>query len=355
MEHAEVRENKMPYPNENVVNAIFESYLSLRKTQWGTEDKDGKLTPPEKESDAAHKTEICSKILQPVSGYLNQSGWLTLIDTIYHQEKAEKEYIDSLMFYRRWFGSQLLLETLKATRSYIIATYKDSSAYQEHMVKLQKEKRDAGIIYNSVRNLPESNKPEDIEKAKKRYEDATEALKPFDIDEIMREEKDHIHFFQNNILGHDPLAAELKEKTFDDFVQNAMDYKRRKNLCTQLLDNARASSDTENDTFKAPEPIKIAPIPVQPKIIEVTKTAPVVNPIIAPPAATQRRRSTRHKEKEESSLRTHSTFAAPASTTTHRNTKNSKKTSSRHYDDDKSSSDEEFFMPKSSVIKNSNW
>lgn len=344
----------MPYPNENVVNAIFESYLSMRKTQWGTEDKDGKLTPPEKESDAAHKTEICSKILQPVSGYLTQSGWLTLIDTIYHQEKAEKEYINSLMFYRRWFGSQLLLETLKATRSYIIATYKDSSAYQEHMVKLQKEKRDAGIIYNSIRNLPESNKPEEIQKAKKRYEDATEALKPFDIDEIMREEKDHIHFFQNNILGHDPLAAELKEKTFDDFVQNAMDYKRRKNLCAQLLDNARANSDIENNTFKAPEPIKIAPIPVQPNVIEVTKTAPVVNPIIAAPAAAPRR-STRHKDKEETSaLRTHSTFAAPAaSTTTQRNTKNSKKASSRYKNND-SSSDEEFFLPKINT-KNNIW
>lgn len=334
----------MPYPNENVVNAIFESYLSMRKTQWGTEDKDGKLTPPEKESDAAHKTDICSKILQPTNGFLTQSGWLTLIDTIYHQEKAEKEYISSLMFYRRWFGSQLLLETLKATRSYIIASYKDSSAYQDHMAKLLKEKRDAGIIYNSVRNLPESNKPEDIEKAKKRYEDATEALKPFDIDEIMREQKDHIHFFQNNILGHDPLAAELKEKTFDDFVKNAMDYKRRKDLCQQLLDNARTNKNAAQDTFKAPEPIRQIPAVIQPKVIEVTKPAPVVNPVVAAPVAAPRR-STRHKEKVESALRTHSTFAAPAaSTTTQRNTKNTKKTSSR-YDND-TSSDEEFFAPK---------
>lgn len=338
----------MPYPNENVVNAIFESYLSMRKTHWGTEDKDGKLTPPEKETDAAHKTEICSKILHPASGFLTQSGWLTLIDTIYHQEKAENDYIASLMFYRRWFGSRLLLDTLKAARSYIIATYKDSSAYQEHMKQLLKEKRDSGILYNTVKNLPEDNKPEEIAKAKKRYDEAIEALKPFDIDEIMREEKDHIHFFQNNILGHDPLAAELKEKTFDDFVKNAMDYKRKKDLCTQLLKNASANSEPAPSAFKMPEPPKAAPA-AQPKVIEVTKPAPVVNPVVAAPAPAPRR-STRHKEKEETSaLRTNSTFAAPAaSTTTQRNAKSTKKSSSRYYDND-SSSDEEFFAPKSSI------
>src|SRR3990167_2598430 len=238
------------YPSASVVTAMFESYLSMRKAAWNLTDENGKLIAPEKDSDAAHKIDTCKTLLQSMHNhFFVTSDWISLTNDLFKMEKDEQKYLDNLWAIRRWFGSRLLLETLKAVRSYVLTELQnDNVQYSEHNKQLEKTKNDTGMLFTSKSNLKEAHKPEEILSAAKNFEAATEALKPFDLGAIKYDKQDHLHYFKTYILKNDPQAkAEvLNEKSFADFAKHAITLKRSTDLCLKLV---RSKSSLEASTF----------------------------------------------------------------------------------------------------------
>ena len=110
----------MSLPNQNVVNAIIESYLKSRP-KWNLESQDGKVTLPGNDTETARKVDICLKILQKVNaGNLQTDQWIDVIQFLHEMELKETEALNNRNMFRKWIGSVRLQETIQAVRSYIL-------------------------------------------------------------------------------------------------------------------------------------------------------------------------------------------------------------------------------------------
>jgi hypothetical protein len=325
----------MPSPNVSVVLAIFESYLSMRKNKWSLEDKDGKLQMPDVNANHYHKVDVCVKILQRISPYfVSSDDWIKLVPYIYEQEQLEE-----LAHQQRWlpgrvFGSKVLLQTLQAVRSYIVDTLASDPVnvfYKEKIERLTAERKRCEDAHTRAINPEYNYKPEQIEKAKDDLRKIYKELQAFDISDLKKDQLDFKSFFINHILVEDPKAIELKEKSFDDFVDSVIKNVRKSTLCTKLTDQDALLVPAPSKTVVEPQKVTVpppslftppaVPAPEVKKPVEIAQPKPVKletpsayvapQPVPAKPKVeepVQPRRSERNKQKA----------APPAASTAHR-------------------------------------
>lgn len=279
----------MSLPNENVVNAIIESYLSTRKLHWGLENQDGKVTLPS-DTETARKIDICFKILQKANaGRLQSESWIDIIQFLFALELQETAALNQRNILRRYLGSVRLLETLQAVRSYILESLKTNNVYLHHSQQLLDARNNAETIYNNYRSLPDKHKPEQVAEAKVKMDNAYAAYKPYDLEAMAIEKHDHNSYFSKYISKHPDCAKDL---TFDDFEKSVISkyldksddntlYKSK--LCKKLLDQKQK----QNLDSKAQSAVTKTAAQDLPKAVAPSKSMEIVvsnNPPLVQPA-----------------------------------------------------------------------
>lgn len=349
----------MPQPNEHVVNAIIESYLGTRKLQWSLENQDGKVILPSDDTETARKIDVCVKILQKTTNDRPKTDdWIEIIKLLNELEQKETTELTKVGWVRKLFGSTLLLETVQAIRSYILETIQDGYLYKDRISSIVEARNSTETIHTNYTAHPDKHRPEQIAKAKIAMDAAEAAYKPYDLEFLMLNKRDHHTYFTKN-LAKDPKSIALKEKTFEDFENNVIDHLHKPDLCTRLLAQTHAAKvEVKADTVTnkpivqetpkappAPQPA-IAAVPVQPVTAVVpdsmfTAPKPVAAADDAPSAQPKEphRYNTRNKhnnsKETKSSLQSNSTFKQPAKPSTSSSTsQRSNKSKDPDWDDD---------------------
>lgn len=206
----------MSLPNENVVNAIIESYLKSKKN-WNLESQDGKVTLPANDTEIARKLDICLKILQKANAvYLTTTEWIELIQFLHEMELKEQTELDKRGFVRTKFGTIRLLETVQAVRSYILETMQNNVLYLDRIKPLLDDKTKKTTDHTN--SVVQKFRPEQVAKAKAAMDAACKAYEPYDLEQLMLDKRDHHTYFATYIAQ----IVGPKEATFEDFEKNVI-------------------------------------------------------------------------------------------------------------------------------------
>lgn len=373
----------MSLPNQNVVNAIIESYL-MSRSKWNLESQDGKVTLPGNDTETARKVDICLKILQKVNaGNLQTDQWIDIIRFLHEMELKETEALNNRNMFRKWIGSVRLLETIQAVRGYILESLQTMTVYVGRIQPLLDARIAAETRHTNYCAHTDIHNPEQIANAKTAMLAAYAVYKPYDLEALVLNKRDQHSYFAKYIS----VMVGSKEATFGDFEKNVVKKSLEKNddntvhkgkLCKKLLEQSlKAASETKatvvtnkpviQEAPKAPAAQSKAPevavnktsvVSAQPVVAQPTplffspadfdffstptapakhststsssSTKPVQAPIPEPRRST--RKHTQHQESKSSALRDNSSIKQPISTRSH--DKSSKKGSDPYDWDD---------------------
>ena len=282
----------MPLPNVYVISAIIESYLTLKKDDWNFENKDtGKLNLSSLGAKPATKVDNCKKILEKISAdELDIDDWIKLVCMLHDAEIIEKQTHDNRFWFTKTFivNSPMLLDTLRAIRSYILTSLKDFPEYQE---KLQavinwQEKSEGDVT--RLRDHRNKHKLSEIDTAQDKLDKINTILSALDYPPVLEDlRQDYKSFYKSKILPLDPEAKKLHEDTFDDFVKNVYSQARTLPLCKKLLHaihSARAAANEAPVISPQPDTTMQFINPIQNEVAIVT------TPTVAPkPEVVQKR------------------------------------------------------------------
>ncbi len=185
----------MPAPRIEVINAIFDSYLTMRKTTWGSYNETTKEIKRPDEKKAGKKFDLVVNFIKTAKECKTTEDWVKFSATLYSVELEEKNEYNDRSFLVKPFLWQLLEHTLQAMRAY---------------------------IYSQIKNEQYTSTPE-----LQGYMSHAEAR-----NETYQEE-----FFQTFIRKEDHRG--LGEKSFNDFVGNVMRGVRTLSLVELLLPSAQ--------------------------------------------------------------------------------------------------------------------
>jgi hypothetical protein len=269
----------MSLPNYYYVKAILESYFNMNDKDWGLKDPTSHLiTLPAEDTKQGHKVEVCKKILQRVIFHnASLDEWIETAEMLHDLENAEQKAHDDRLFITKLFVyPPKLRDTLQAVRSYILSIMTIDAGFIEKLKELSAEREalEASIAIKTFHKYPR----EEIDK----FEKQLAAIK--NKQRLLKDNSGYFQTFYNEqIKLNDPKSAELKEKSFDDFIKNVNKGFRSSPVCDLLIKAIRATAN----------------IPEQPKSI----------------LKNSNRTSTRHKNSDSTSpLRANSTFETTAAT-----------------------------------------
>jgi hypothetical protein len=284
----------MPLPNVYVISAIIESYLTLKKDDWNFENKDtGKLNLSSLGAKPATKVDSCKKILEKISGdELGIDDWIKLACMLHDAEITEKQTHDNRFWFTKTFivNSPLLLDTLRAIRSYILTSLKDFPEYQE---KLQavinwQEKSEGDVT--RLRDHRNKHKLSEIDTAQDKLDKINTILSALDYPPVLEDlRQDYKSFYKSKILPLDPEAKKLHEDTFDDFVKNVYSQARTLPLCKKLLHaihSARVAANEAPAISPQPDTTIQFTNPIQNEVAIVTAPT-LANPVAPQPEVAQ--------------------------------------------------------------------
>lgn len=326
----------MSTPDKEVVYALIESYLNMRKDKWSLVNANDEIALPNDESEAAQKIDVCVRILQQAKDCYFIDEWISLIKLLYNMEQNELERHNNYWLPRRKFGSVLLIETLQAIRSYILQQMNtDRTIFRNDDVGIGpifSKYKEALTTHTNYVAHPDLYSPDQVEKAKNALDAADRQYKPYNLDELERNKRDHLSFFSNRIMVNDPRSKELKELSFSDFEKNVKlpdeKLKRKSHICLKLLnhklthkqptfapastggvsnesidvDVAKTADKTKEVKFAAPTVTAAAPAPTtSSSSISKTKSH-------EPTAESRKSTKNKHHDSKSSALRDNSTF-----------------------------------------------
>ncbi|MDR3492238.1 MAG: hypothetical protein P4M12_09400 [Gammaproteobacteria bacterium] len=229
----------MSLPNVEIVTALFESYLNIRKSVWSLNIDDPLKTPLSYKP--ASKRDICTECVQAIEKTKANRLWAELAHDFIVKAQAElvkaNEARNSYLWMGRFFVDRpLLLETLCAATSYIHAQLKTEPNYN------QISDDDIESFKALISNLNYLNSCENTE------------------------ENYHLYFFDSIILTRESEATQLKESQFSDYEANVLNKSRQPVICNKILDKSATvnhSAATSSTSF----------------INAVTALVPLANPV----------------------------------------------------------------------------
>ncbi len=230
----------MPLPDRKVVSALFESYINIRQKEWGLSEKENDPILP---SDPwhKHKLEICRDLLANVQNANNVDAWL---DTIYVFAKSYEAECKS-MFRKLITGESKLALTIHAAQSYMVSQLINEEVFAKTKEKLQRK-----IVEKESSIADDRNHGVTSEVAKKTQElnELMTRLKSLDIT------KDNCRstYFPVITKVYDPKSIELKEATFDDFINNVKNGARKLSKCEKLLQTTIVTSEQKKAEVVTP-------------------------------------------------------------------------------------------------------
>lgn len=274
----------MPLPNTKVAAALIDSYLNVRKQQWGLELPPGqdKVKIPDN-INVRHKLDICIAILNKIHEARSFQDWLDLLDHLYQKETDEIEAQQNrLLIARILTNDPLIADVLHATRTYIISELKVEEQFQllksqNTGVKVELEKQ---ILWDR-----EHNASKDTISAKQKQLDAIDKTL------LTRDDNDvfHIAAYETKLAPLDPASSVNDEKTFKQFSLDIQQGKRLLTVSERLLaDHKRkqleapsTNAQAQSDAAKASAPKPAA----APKASPASAATPIVAPVPVKPAA----------------------------------------------------------------------
>jgi hypothetical protein len=203
----------MPLNNSEVVTAFFESYLTIRKSDWSLNVDDpinsGLPYKP------AAKLETCIELIQKLKNTESLNQWTVFFNELMAKAKADyfkaKEARSSYLGFGRLFVDRpLLLETLCAALSYI----------HFQMTNMQKN----GLTKEVIPQTELDHFTQILEdlKALNGHDSTIDNYFEFHFNEVIKQ--------------RDSESKALEEKYFSDFETNVLNKKRMPTICNKLAD-----------------------------------------------------------------------------------------------------------------------
>ncbi len=304
----------MTKPNINVVIALFESYLTIRKTDWNLEElQNGNVRLPDPNSWEGKKIAVCNEILQiilnmnPNSKRIDIKEWIHLVQELHDHEVNQAE-----LYKGQWFGKQhVLLDAIRAIRSYIITCLVTDDQFTNTLRTLKETQKKHEADVDRLEKHKEGHNPNELIESQIELKKTNKALESVTIGSDFLND-----FFVDQIMVNDPKYIELKEADIHAYKKNAEEGKRPGTLCRKVTEsmkkvmqvpaNSNAAAATATDKKEAASSASTTP----PK----TDTATVVKEEPFTPAASDKvakdPKAPRGSKSSRSALRDNSKFAS---------------------------------------------
>lgn len=233
----------MPLPNHNIINAIFEFYLSYRTASWKMDAANPSQSKLDPTSDA--KRAICITALTHVKKSIDIDDW---IKTSYELYDLECQCIKSDPSWLSWMSNNvgqervpLLAKVLRCARAYINSQIKIDEDYIDTVKRLTRKS--------------ESSAKKMLDLTKSVHGDITETKKTVAIDKsklvslklkALTENQDYQKsFFITDVKSKDARSIELNEQSFSDFMVNVLNGSRKSLIAAALVKSIKVESDAE--------------------------------------------------------------------------------------------------------------
>lgn len=270
----------MPMPNPSVIFALFESYITMRKTKWKLNElPDGKVSIPEykPEQDERIKIDICVDILNQVNKAKNIKDWMQIAHNLHKHDLAETERYSKRGLLKGWgyVGSNEITSVLEATRAYIVHILRNDADYHKQREKISREQlaleKDKDTLIANAANHDQ----EDIDRKKAELNN-----KLIEKSSLAENEDKLTEFFLDCIAQYDakPLGNAATEKDINDYIRNVENGFRPAKLCNALLktvNQAHQNNVTTVDPAPAPTATATA-LPAPAPLASVIKEEPIV-------------------------------------------------------------------------------
>jgi len=230
----------MPLPNSDIVSAFFESYITIRKGIWNLDVNDNDSIKIPDSAKPVHKITTCSEMLVQFKNAVTFEDWLAIVDDLYDKERAEKQTQEERYLITRLLtNSPLLLEVLRAARTYIISEIKTEIKFKNLKQKLTTDKE---LLEKEILWQKEKGKPQkDIDDNQKQLDIITNKLNGRD------DTTDYyISFFTDTISKCDHEAKKLDEKSFSDFKKNVLNKSRPLTLCKLFVESREKKANSNH-------------------------------------------------------------------------------------------------------------
>jgi hypothetical protein len=259
----------MALPNSDVVLALFESYLSIRSKIWKKTDEE--LNSLAEGTVPGRKVQNCKEIISMLKKVRTIEQWMQLNYFLDEKERAENSS-KSGVFYtltKPWVDYPLLALTIHAARGYINGELAGETKYKDIKESLITQVQD---LMNAIDDDKSHAMPTAIIQEK---QDRLETLRN-QIASLQLSSDAATSYFQLILQTRDPLAKDLQELSFADYVNSVTLGKRLAPKCNQIMLTPKCEAEVEKLTTTA-KLLKIAsPLEFRKEPILETKADPVV-------------------------------------------------------------------------------
>jgi len=240
----------MPVLHSEVVSALFESYLTIRRDSWGLNGAE--INPASFSGKIATKLTSCQTALHKIHVAKTTEGLISFVNDISNRIRSEQTavtykksgitgFIANLIFYDR----DLMLETLSAARSYVLgALNKDPEGMNKLLAHKSELLAKKTILELEIDELIEqkadaSFKQDELALFINKFEDLgfLDSLENSGGRKIpyYLAKNYHEKYFNDVIKSRDATAKKLDERNFAEFVKNVENNLRENTISKKLL------------------------------------------------------------------------------------------------------------------------
>jgi len=254
----------MPLPNPNILNSLFEFYLTYRTANWKLDSKNPAQSKLDTESEKKRAT--CIEALTNIQQAMDVTDWIKTSYALYDLEckciKADPSWITWASNKIGKDRTPLLAKVICAARAYVNAQLKGEEDYLETVKHLSsKAKKSAKKMLDLTENVQG-----DISATKKSVEIDKSKLSELKLKALTENQDYQKSFFISDIKVKDPHSERLNEQSFNDFMANVLNGSRKNIICAALLESIKPVSSP----LLEKKPVETKP---------VTTTAPKIPPM----------------------------------------------------------------------------